>query len=137
MIKNLTYKFETDKFSGYKLLVEKGIFASFKRINYKGFKINYSCSDLIQYQIEPQLIRKLKLKKLNDEIKINSMEDRLFQLLERSKETLDTESFSYFYWFDDSDIKFEIHDKFERKQRERNLDSVSKNRFKQYNKFRR
>ena len=63
MIKNLTYKFETDKFSGYKLLVEKGIFASFKRINYKGFKINYSCSDLIQYQIEPQLIRKLKLKK--------------------------------------------------------------------------
>lgn len=137
MIKNLTYKFETDKFSGYKLLVEKGIFASFKRINYKGFKINYSCSDLIQYQIELQLIRKLKLKKLNDEIKINSMEDRLFQLLERSKETLGTESFSYFYWSDDSDIKFEIHDKFERKQRERNLDSVSKNRFKQYNKFRR
>ena len=91
MIKFFTYQFEMGKYAGYKLLSEKGVFASFKKIEYHGFKILYETSEFIHYQIDIQVIRKLKLKKLDNNIKRNSIEDRLSQLLDRSEEKEETE----------------------------------------------
>jgi len=86
MIKYFTFQFEMSKYAGYKLLSEKGVFTSFKKIEYQGFKILYATSDFLHYQIDIQVIRKLKLKKLDNSIKRNSIEDRLSQLLDRSEE---------------------------------------------------
>lgn len=98
MIKYFTYQFQMGKYTGYRLLSEKGIFASFKKIEYQGFKILYATSDFIHYQIDTQVIRKLKLKKLNDSLKRNSIEERLSQLLEGSEEKEEREYKGEYYW---------------------------------------
>jgi hypothetical protein len=85
------------KYKGYKLLSEKGVFASFQKIQYAGFKILYSTSDFIHYQIDTQIIRKLKLKKIDNSIKRNSIEERLSQLLDRSEEKEEKEMGYYIY----------------------------------------
>jgi len=97
MIKFFTYQFEMHKYKGYKLLSEKGVFASFQKIQYAGFKILYSTSDFIHYQIDTQIIRKLKLKKIDNSIKRNSIEERLSQLLDRSEEKEEKEMGYYIY----------------------------------------
>lgn len=86
MIKFFTYQFEMSKYTSYRLLSEKGIFASFKKLEYQGFKILYATSEFIHYQIDSQIIRKLKLKKIDNNLKTGSVEERLFQLLEGSEE---------------------------------------------------
>lgn len=100
MIKYFTYQFQMGKYTGYRLLSEKGIFASFKKIEYQGFKILYANSEIIHYQIDTQILRKLKLKKLNDSLKRNSIEERLSQLLEGSEEKEEREYKEYgeYYW---------------------------------------
>ena len=97
MIKFFTYQFEMHKYKGYKLLSEKGVFASFQKIQYTGFKILYSTSDFIHYQIDTQIIRKLKLKKIDNSIKRNSIEERLSQLLDRSEEKEEKDMRYYIY----------------------------------------
>lgn len=100
MIKYFTYQFQMGKYTGYRLLSEKGIFASFKKIEYQGFKILYANSEIIHYQIDTQILRKLKLKKLNDSLKRNSIEERLSQLLEGSEEKEEREYKEYGeYWW--------------------------------------
>jgi hypothetical protein len=100
MIKFFTYQFEMHKYKGYKLLSEKGVFASFQKIQYAGFKILYSTSEFIHYQIDTQIIRKLKLKKIDNSIKRNSIEERLSQLLDRSEEKDENEFKNYgnYFW---------------------------------------
>jgi hypothetical protein len=99
MIKFFTYQFEMGKYTSYRLLSEKGIFASFKKIEYQGFKILYSTSEFIHYQIDSQIIRKLKLKKIDNNLKNGSVEERLFQLLEGSEEKEEKEFKDYgSYW---------------------------------------
>ena len=79
------------------LVPKEGIKASnavieeFNKLEYQGFKILYSTSEFIHYQIDIQVIRKLKLKKLDNSIKRNSIEDRLSQLIDRSEEKEETE----------------------------------------------
>lgn len=123
MNKYFTYQFEMNKFSGYRVIIEKEKFALFKKIVYEGFKIMYSTSDIIHFEIDTQLIRKLKLLKLNEQIKINSIEDTLTQLLENSKENSEnsfTDSLRYyFYNYNDARIVEDIYEKIEEK-RERN-----------------
>jgi hypothetical protein len=86
------------KYKSYRLLVEKSIFASFQKIQYDGFKILYSTSDFIHYQIDTQVIRKLKLKKIDNNIKRNSIEERLSQLLDRSEEKEEKEFKQFLYY---------------------------------------
>lgn len=118
MIKFFTYQFEMSKYTSYKLLSEKGIFAAFKKLEYQGFKILYTSSEFIHYQIDSQLIRKLKLKKLDNLIKKGSVEERLFQLLESSQEKEETDDFDhlnygYSYWniyqYNKKDVDFTMN----------------------------
>jgi len=95
MIKFFTYQFETRLYYGYKLLSEKSVFESFKKLEYQGFKILYSTSEVISYQIDSQIIRKLKLKRINNTA--NRIEERLYQLLYRSEENKE-EEFNNYYW---------------------------------------
>lgn len=97
MIKYFTYQFDMYKYKSYRLLVEKSTFASYQKIKYEGFKILYSTSDFIHYQIDTQVIRKLKLKKLDTCFKRNSIEERLSQLLNESEEKEEKEMGYYIY----------------------------------------
>ena len=134
MLKYFTYQFVHSEFSGYKLLDEKNIFSSFTRIVYNGFRILYNDSQIIHFEIDTQLIRRLKLKKLSDEVSVNSAEDKLLSLLERSKEKEDNllpftqYSYQTMYWYNFDDIKLieSLNKKIEKRERNKFLVTQSK-----------
>ena len=142
MYKYFTYVFDTKKFTDYKLLIQKNNFASFKKIEYDNFKIIYSNDDMIHFQIDMQLIRKLKILKLNDEIKINSREANLSLLLESSKEVAEkgyvSESLTYWYSAGNYDNEIVlVKDKEENKFRLKHDSQKYNQRIKQYENKRR
>jgi hypothetical protein len=144
MLKHFTYQFIHSDFIGYRLLDEKNIFANLKKLVYDDFKILYSDSNTIHFNIDTQLIRKLKLKKLSDEISINSKEGKLLELLERSKESViySTDNFysefSYSCYYDNYDTKIDTNNRMENRDRNKFIMTQSKmnnRKVKQYNKF--
>ena len=139
MIKFFTYQFEMSKYTSYRLLSEKGIFASFKKLEYQGFKILYATSEFIHYQIDSQIIRKLKLKKIDNNLKNGSVEERLFQLLEGSEEKEEKEltnyggsywtTYSGFYSYENDRMPSTKNDNFiEKRNRDRYCANKYKNR---------
>ena len=138
MNKFFTYKFDTSH-KGYRLISEKSNFAYFKNLEYLGFKIIYSSAEIIHFEIDTQLIRKLKLRKISDEINRNSKEYYLFELLERSKEAKEQGSFipyeSYAtYWYNYSDVELTntVLEKFDRQQKANLKSRVINQKAKQY-----
>lgn len=79
------FTFNISEYSGYRLKIEQSNLSYFKKLKYNGFRINVSSSYHIEYEMDNQLIRRLKLEKLGDIIRKNSKEDRLLELLENSK----------------------------------------------------
>ena len=79
------FTFNISKFNGYRLKVEQSNLSYFKKLKYNGFTISVSSPYHIEYDMDNQLIRRLKLEKLSDSIRKNSKEDRLLELLENSK----------------------------------------------------
>ena len=124
MIKYFTYNISD--FKGYRFKVEESNLKCFSKIIHNGIKIVRSSTYFIHYEIELKLIRCLKLKRLDDSIRPNSVEDRIFQLIERSKEVekdfiYPTSSFGYFgnniftncetyytgtYYYDDEEVEY-------------------------------
>ncbi len=135
--KYFTYIFEDKKYTGYRLISEKSSFDIFSKIGYPGFEILTAPSSvygkILYFKIYNKLIRKLKIKKLNDEIKLNSVEDKLFKLLERSTETDKKHDFGFSnYWgiyYNDNDNYdyFDSVEKYEKKVRTHSLIAQSKN----------
>jgi len=97
MLKYYTYQFVMDQFKGYRLLTEKSNFACYKKLELKGFNIILSTAEIIHYEIDTQLIRKLKMLKINDSLNMNSKEYHLFEMFNKSKEKNLDEPFSYSY----------------------------------------
>lgn len=79
------YRYNSKSDTDYKLTVGKTNFNYFKSIVYEGFKILSPDTDIytIDFEIEPQVFRKIKLKQIDN--KLNSVERKIIQLLERSK----------------------------------------------------
>ena len=129
MIKYFTYQFIKSNYkSYYRLIQEKENFDSFKKINYESFEILYQNSDLINFKIDTQVIRKLKLLKLNEKIKLNFNEKRLSLLLSISKEK-ENDDFEYKFTYSNYDYYVDyriIINKEEIKERKRNLVNQSK-----------
>ena len=84
MIKYFTYNISD--FKGYRFKVEESNLKCFLKIIYNGLKIVRSSSYFIHYEVDLKIIRNLKLKKIADLIRPNSVEDRILQLIERSIE---------------------------------------------------
>ena len=84
MLKYFTYNISD--FKGYRYTVEQSNLKCFEKIDYTGIKIVRSSTYFIHYEIDIQLVRKLKLKQISELIRPNSTEDRILQLLERSSE---------------------------------------------------
>lgn len=84
MTKYFTYNITN--FKGYRFKVEESNLKCFVKIIYSGLKIVRSSSYFINYEVDLKLIRCLKLKKIADLIRPNSIEDRILQLIERSIE---------------------------------------------------
>lgn len=78
------YTYNIRLLTGYKYVLEKNYIKSFS--NTEGFTIIYVDSNKINFKISSQLIRKLKLYKLSNQISPNSIEYKLSRLLELSKE---------------------------------------------------
>ena len=78
------FRYEINNDTGYRLSVNKSNLIYFKKIVYDGFNIKFSDNYSMVYEIEPQLIRKLKLTKI--EKKTTKVENSILELLERSKE---------------------------------------------------
>jgi len=92
------YTFNVSKFNGYRLRVEKSNLKCFQKLKYDGLEIIYYSDTYLDFDVALTLIRKLKLRQLNNDIKRNSIEDYILQLIERSKERED-DSISYNgYW---------------------------------------
>ena len=132
MIKYFTYQFEMRKYQGYRLLLEKSTFASFKKIECKGFQILYATSDFIHYQIDSQLIRKIKLNKINDGVKKNSTHDKISRLLEGSEEKEDKDTMystiNYWTYASDGDIARNINEELlEKRARDKYHAKMDKN----------
>ena len=107
MLKYYTYQFDINQFKGYRLLTEKSNFACYKKLELKGFNIILSTAEIIHYEIDTQLIRKLKMLKINDGLNMNSKEYHLFEMFNKSKEKDPDSPFSYqtsasFWYYDNS-----------------------------------
>lgn len=119
-----TYKYDLSKFRGYRKIKEKSIFSYFLNIKYNGFEIVASSYDTIEFKIDNQLFRKLKLLKLNNEIKFNSIEYRLINLIDSSDDISNKSDdfyddfynnkwyiYSNDYYYDDFDLNSIKNDK--------------------------
>lgn len=78
------YIFDTSKFIGYKSIIEKNFIKSFQKIKYEGFDIILLSKEVIKFKIQNQLLRKLKIKYINNDI-IDIIESKIFELISKSK----------------------------------------------------
>ncbi len=132
------YRYEIKNYKGYRLSVEKSNLNYFKKIVYEGFNIIYSDTFILEYEIDSQLIRKIKLNKINK--KIIRVEISILELLERSREVeVDTSKFSiynsyYSVWSTSeySDSEEVIENKKEIKERNKIQSKIHSQKAKQY-----
>ena len=86
-IDNLIYfKYRLNFFTGAKLRFEKKRFPKFKAILLKGFKIYNNSQSYIEYSVDRQFLRRLKLSNVSGLIRSKSHEYYLLKMLENSIE---------------------------------------------------
>lgn len=140
MIKKFIYHFKESDYKGYRLIIEKGYFNSFKKLILEGFKIEYSSTYTIAFNIDVKLLRRLKLLELNGN-KSSRAEQTLALLISRSKEEDFDNNMEFYpyghYWYDietttTSDIQEAKYFKKEQKNRVNNHSKIYNQKFKQY-----
>ena len=137
------FQFNLLDFTGARRKFEKSLMPRFKKINIKGFMIFNDSISYIDFHIDKQLFRKLKMLSLSDMIIKNSDEDFILQLIHSSKEIDKFENYYDMNWFNFGSYKNEISFDYaseEKRDNIRQLKYQSKQlnqRVKQYNKFRR
>jgi len=136
--------FDISKYSGYRLKVEQSNLSYYKKLKYNGFKIIVSSPYHIKYELDNQLIRRLKLLNLSDNIRKNSREDNLLELLEKSQisdneailpYSLSWASGSYSYYEDSASA----YNKYQFKEKQKHHSNSYNQKIKQYgskNRFR-
>ena len=100
------FRYRLGDFQGARLKYELSEFKSYKKINTDGFIIYNSNDYYIDFSVDNQLIRKLKLKNLTNQIKNNSKEDKLLRLINLSTiiESEGDSLLSFSYQVDDTYI---------------------------------
>jgi len=133
MIKYFTYNISD--FKGYRARVEESNIKCFSKIIHSGFKIVTSSTSFIHYEIELKLIRCLKLKRLEDSIRKNSVEDRILELIERSKEVEKNNPYAYYSSYRNYDYDYyedNEYDKFQNKERNKYQSKIYAQKAKNY-----
>lgn len=116
------FKYALGDFQGARLKYEKSEFKSYKRIHIDGFIIYNNSNYYIEFGVDNQLIRRLKLKSISNEIKNNSIEDKLLRLINLSKTIEDDMTSSWYsmsvnYYYNDYDIiDYNVNERREQKQ---------------------
>jgi hypothetical protein len=138
------FQFNLSDFTGARIKFEKSLMPRFKKINIKGFMIFNDSVSYIDFHIDKQLFRKLKMMSLSDMIIKNSDEYFILQLIHSSKEIDKFENYYDMNWFNfvpyKNEISFDNIIAEEKRDNNRKLKYQSKQlnqRVKQYNKFRR
>ena len=134
MIKYFTYNISN--FTGYRLKVEESNLKSFAKIICNGFKIVRKSTIFLDYEIDLKLIRNLKLKKIANLIRPISVEDKILQLLERSKE-IENNNYSTFeiysaHYYEAIDYESEAIFRTQNKDRNRHQSKIYAQKAKQY-----
>lgn len=140
------YTYNISKFDGYRLKYEKTEIAKYntKLKKIKGFSIYSSCGTIFNFIIDSQLIRKIKLKNLSNEIKFNSIDYYILKLIDKSEEVESRDDFMYnytsYYYYSDKIIEDKYYDYEYKKEKLREMkannyyQSKSNNqKIKQYN----
>lgn len=139
------YTYNISKFDGYRLKYEKTEIAKYntKLKKIKGFSIYSSCGTIFNFIIDSQLIRKIKLKNLSNEIKFNSIDYYILKLIDKSEEVESRDDFMYnytSYYYSDKIIEDKYYDYEYKKEKLREMkannyyQSKSNNqKIKQYN----
>lgn len=78
------YTFRLRNFTGARLKYEKEEFKKYVKIVVDGFIIHHCYDSYMDFSVDNQLIRRLKLKSLSNQIKPHSVEDKVLRLLEIS-----------------------------------------------------
>lgn len=117
------FKYALGDFQGARLKYEKSEFKSYKRIHIDGFIIYNNSNYYIEFGVDNQLIRRLKLKSISNEIKNNSIEDKLLRLINLSKTIEDDDltsswycSMSGNYYYEPDIIDYNVNERKEQKQ---------------------
>ena len=138
------FQFNLNNFTGSRYKFEKSLMPRFKKININGFKIFNDSISYIDFHINKQLLRKLKMLSLNNTIIKYSDEDFILQLIHSSKEVDSFENWYSGSWYNylgsyKAETSFDYLEE-EKRDNYRQLKYQSKqfnHRIKQYNKFRR
>jgi len=136
MIKCFTYNIS--KFKGYRLKIEQSNFKCYSKLKIEGFHVIESYDTFFNYSIDSQLIRKLKLKKINNLIRDNSDENRLLELLNMSKEyeIIDNNTWmpnvNYSYWSSSQECEYYDEDPKYNKLQNKYQSKIHSQRAKQY-----
>jgi len=144
MINNINikyYSFNANKFQGYRVDCEKKEILKYgnKLKNIKGFVIYSIGSEYINFTIDNQLIRNIKLESLGNNIKENSINFLILNLIKKSTEVESSENFEYpncFCWYNTNGVQYNDDNLIEiqeRKNNNHNLSKIHNQKLKQYN----
>ena len=133
--------FDASGFNGPRLKYYKGEIYKFVKIEYPGLHFNSTFTCVVNYSIDKQLIRKLKLMSMTNQIKHNSKEDLILSFIEKSKPLTDKKEFVYpdsNYWYNSdvgNDILFEEREmlRVEKLESNKNKSKMYSQKIKQYN----
>ena len=84
--KHKYFRFDIEKYTGYRKIAEKSNLKYFQKIKCDGFNVMQYSQTSIKFNIDPQLIRRLKLKNISGNVKRNSRDFYILELIEKSEE---------------------------------------------------
>lgn len=132
---NKKFIFDTSDIKGYRQLCERSNIKIYSKIEIEGFNVYYISRYKINFEIDDQLLRKLKIKNLNNNIKYNSAEYHILQLIGKSVIADEYEDENSWYWYSSSsgtngDLEFESKE--DKKLKNKYNSNKYKHKIKQY-----
>lgn len=103
--------FNVSGFNGPRLKYYTGEISKFIKIEYPGLYLKTTFTDVVNYCVDKQLIRKLKLMSVTNQIKHNSKEELILSFIEKSKTVNGKEDFNFpddVYWYNSCDINIDF-----------------------------
>jgi len=128
--------FDPSVFRGYRCIIEKNFTKVIRKIKYDSFQILSTVGNVTKFKIQNQLIRKLKLKYINGDIKIGGVESKIIELINKSQKiNLEDENIIMYSWYY-NETRFGPYDGQIKELRERSKyqERFYKQKLKNYNK---
>jgi len=141
MIDNITYfTFDVSKCNDDAIKCYKKRIIKFSKLEYFGLHIDNVCTGIINFSVDTQLIRKLKILNLDNKIEYYSSEYLILDFIQNSRidnnKSISNYSTMYWYTYDDCKIIDEINNQYQREIKvfnNKNKSKMDTQKIKQYN----